>query len=458
MKNPTELPRRVLAFGDQFGMFPQGGAILCALSGGVDSMALLTLLLELRELRDLRVSAAHYNHLLRGAESERDAAFVRDWCRRQGVPLTLGRGDVAAQAARSGRGIEDAARRLRYAFLEKTAQDQHALIATAHNAGDNAETVLLHLLRGSGLDGLAGISPRRGNLCRPLLEVPRQSLEAYLEAKGVPHVEDSSNADVTYRRNALRREVMPVLEAMGFSRRLAETLGHLRADRDFLDGLGRDLAQRGARTAEGIALPVQALREAPRPVAVRGVKAVLAELGRWEHSAAHLEAVLDLAQSVQPSGQLSLPQGLRVRREYDRLLFTTGEAEPPQSPPPLEIPGPGVYVWGGWTLRVSPAACPAAAERGWHFRDAVFPLLLRPRQTGDRLQLPRRREKTLKKWYIDEKIPRARRDRLPVLSDAQGVLAAAGLGPHAPRLAAPGEPAAYCILEQTKTERKEQQQ
>lgn len=458
MRNPTELPRRVLAFGDQFGMFPQGGAILCALSGGVDSMALLTLLLELRELRDLRVSAAHYNHQLRGAESERDAAFVRDWCRRQGVPLTLGRGDVAAQAARTGRGIEDAARRLRYAFLEKTAQDQNALIATAHNAGDNAETVLLHLLRGSGLDGLAGISPRRGKLCRPLLACPRPDLEAYLAAKGVPHIEDSSNADVTYRRNRLRREVMPVLEEMnpGFSCRLAENLGHLRADRDFLDGLGRDLAQRGTRTAEGIALPVQALREAPRPVAVRGVKAVLAELGRWEHSAAHLEAVLDLAQSPRPAGQLSLPQGLRVRREYDRLLFTLEAL--PKSPPPLEIPGPGVYVWGGWTLRVSPAACPAEGEAGWHFRDAGFPLLLRSRQRGDRLQLPRRREKTLKKWYIDEKIPRAQRDCLPVLADAQGVLAAAGLGPHAPRLAAPGEAAVYCILAQTKTERKEQQQ
>ncbi len=457
MKSPTELPRQVLAFGDGFGMFPQGGTILCALSGGVDSMALLTLLPALADGRGLRIHAAHYNHQLRGAESQRDAAFVQDWCRRQGVPLHLGQGDVAAQAARTGRGIEDTARQLRYVFLERTAQGlgEGSLIATAHNANDNAETVLLHLLRGSGLDGLTGIPPRRGRLCRPLLECPREVLEAYLAAQGIPHVEDSSNADVTYRRNLLRREVMPVLERLNpsFSRRLAANLRHLRADRDCLDGLGQALVQGGERTQEGIALSVQALREAPRPVAIRGVKAALAALGRWEHSAAHLEAVVELALGDKPSGQIDLPQGLRVRRQYGRLLFALGEAE---APPPMELPGPGQYHWGDWTLRITPATCPVEGE-GWYLRDPVFPLTLRPRQTGDRLKLPRRGEKSLKKWYIDEKIPKAQRDSLPVLSDARGMLAAAGLGPHAPRLAAAGEAAVCLVLERKKIERKEQQ-
>ncbi len=450
MKNLTELSRQVLAFGDGFGMFPKGGTLLCALSGGTDSMALLTLLLELAPLRGLHIHAAHYDHQLRGAESQRDADFVQDWCRRQGVPLHLGRGDVAAVAAQGGRGIEDSARQLRYAFLEETAQSlgEDSLIATAHNAGDNAETVLLHLLRGSGLDGLTGIPPRRGRLCRPLLECSRQALADYLTHRGIPHVEDSSNADVTYRRNLLRREVMPVLETInpGFPRRLAANLHHLRADRDFLDGLGRALAQQGETTAEGISLPVKALREAPPPVAIRGVKAVLEDLGRWEHSAAHLEAVVDLALGDQPAGQCDLPQGLRVRRQYDRLLFALVQEEAPPPPPALEIPGPGVYHWGDWTLQLTPAICPEGAEGGWYFRDLAFPLTLRTRRPGDQLKLPRRREKPLKKWYIDEKVPRPCRDSLPVLADAQGLLAAVGLGPHAPRLAAAGERAFLCSI------------
>lgn len=429
-----------------YDVLPKGSSVLCAVSGGADSVCLLH---WLSRQKDLTLRAAHFNHLLREAEAHRDEQFVRDLCGEWSIPLTIGRGDVRSFARQEKRSIEEAARTLRYTFLFRTAEAEGCdLVVTAHNAGDNAETVLLHLLRGSGLDGLTGIPPRRGRLCRPLLECSRQALADYLTHRGIPHVEDSSNADVTYRRNLLRREVMPVLETInpGFPRRLAANLHHLRADRDFLDGLGRALAQQGETTAEGISLPVKALREAPPPVAIRGVKAVLEDLGRWEHSAAHLEAVVDLALGDQPAGQCDLPQGLRVRRQYDRLLFALVQEEAPPPPPALEIPGPGVYHWGDWTLQLTPAICPEGAEGGWYFRDLAFPLTLRTRRPGDQLKLPRRREKPLKKWYIDEKVPRPCRDSLPVLADAQGLLAAVGLGPHAPRLAAAGERAFLCSI------------
>lgn len=153
-------------------LLPPGGGVLCAVSGGADSVYLLCRLCELRESLGLRVWAAHYNHCLRGAESDRDEAFVRDLCAGLGVEAYSGRGDVAAFARENGLGTEDAARRLRYAFLEQTADALGAdAIATAHTADDNAETMLLNLARGAGLRGLCGIPPRRGRVIRPILGV-----------------------------------------------------------------------------------------------------------------------------------------------------------------------------------------------------------------------------------------------------------------------------------------------
>lgn len=172
--------RKLRRLAEEFHMLPPGGLILTAVSGGADSMCLLHALLTLRDQASITVAAAHFNHQLR-PEAEAEAAFVRDWCAAQGVPLYTGQADVAKQAADRGTGIEETARALRYAFLEQTAAEIGAdRIATAHQAGDNAETILLHLTRGSGLRGLGGIPPVRGRMIRPLLTVERREIEAYL--------------------------------------------------------------------------------------------------------------------------------------------------------------------------------------------------------------------------------------------------------------------------------------
>lgn len=439
------LPAAVLAWADRYEMLPEGSVVLCALSGGTDSMALLGCLTALARVRPMTLLCAHYNHGLRGAESQRDEDFVRAFCASQGLSLFVGRGEVAQTARACGQSIEEAARTLRYAFLQQTAQETHATaIATAHNADDNAETVLLHLVRGTGLDGLTGIPPRRGNLIRPLLPFPRTDLAAYLTQNGIPHVEDSSNTDVTYARNRLRQEVMPVLRDInpGFAARLTENLNHLRADRAFLEDLAQPLVRQAEKTPEGLTLSAQALCGLPRPVAIRAVKGLLTRLDRHQIAAVHLEALLALAHSEKPTAQLHLPQGLLAKRDYDRLTLTLSPAAPPKPLPPTTIPGPGAYAVGDWTLTVTQMVCPGApcqTPYTWYLGPLHFPLTARSRETGDVLSLPGRVRKPLKKWYIETKTPREARDTLPVLTDRSGLLGAAGLGVEASRMATEGE-------------------
>ena len=199
--------RNVLELIKKHQMLSPGDHLVVALSGGRDSMALLHLMLSLREQLSITVSAAHYNHNLRGEESLRDEAFVREYCREHEIPLAVGSGDVSGYAAEHGVGIEEAARLLRYNFLLSL----EGKIATAHNADDNLETLLMHLIRGTGLHGLGGIPPVRDRLIRPLLTVERAAIDAYCLSNHIPYVEDSTNSEDFCLRNRLRHQVLPLL-------------------------------------------------------------------------------------------------------------------------------------------------------------------------------------------------------------------------------------------------------
>lgn len=217
---------RVLSFAAELELLPQEGLVLCALSGGRDSVALLHFLKE----HGFSVAAAHFDHRLR-PDSAADADFCRRLCGEWGVPFYQGAGDVGALPGNT----EANARAARYAFLEEAAAAAGAaVIATAHNADDNLETVLLHLTRGCGLNGLTGIRPRRGQVVRPLLKTPRAAIDAYVERWKLPYVEDATNADPSYSRNRIRHQVLPVLRSI--NPRVAEVAGAM------TDTLRRDLA------------------------------------------------------------------------------------------------------------------------------------------------------------------------------------------------------------------------
>lgn len=420
----------------RFDLLPGGGAVLCALSGGADSMYLLCRLLEWAAAGRGRVAAAHYNHRLRPTAG-RDEDFVRAWCKEQGVSLTTGGGDVAAQAKARRQGIEETARALRYEFLARVAAETGCDgIATAHNAGDNAETALMHLIRGCGLGGLIGIPETRGRLIRPMLNVEREEILAYLTARGIPHVEDETNADLSYARNRVRRQLIPLLEDLNPQavRHINATAARLREDEGYLNELAQlsDIA--------GNVVPAAFLAEAPRPLALRRAGALLARAGLGAE-AAHREAALALAGSPDPSGQIDVPGGT-VRREYGRLVFSRAEQTAPLPELPLK---PGATCWGGWTIYCEQTLCPEKPGTPESFYLRAGDYTIRSRRAGDGLRPPHRCYKPLKKWFMENRVPQTRRARVPVLSREGRAAAAGGVGVDADFLARPGEAALHIV-------------
>ena len=231
------------AAADLSGLPPEGLAVV-GFSGGADSMALAHWLLG--KLPRERLVLAHVNHQLRGEEAERDQAAAQAFAQKLGVRFALLREDVGALAREKGLGLEECGRQVRYAFFHSLAKGENDRVLTAHNAQDNAETVLLHLARGTGLSGLCGIPPRRGKVLRPFLSVRREEIEAYCREMHLPFVTDSTNLTGDFSRNLLRRQVLPVLEGLNprFVESVLRAAELLSRDRDCLEELSRQLLER----------------------------------------------------------------------------------------------------------------------------------------------------------------------------------------------------------------------
>jgi tRNA(Ile)-lysidine synthase len=295
------------------------------LSGGADSVALTDALAALRRRRGLRVVAAHLDHGLRPGAAE-DSAFCAGLCRSLDVPLRSGRADVRGRAAREKGGIEQAARRERFAFLRRVAAEEGAAaIAVAHTRDDQAETLLLRLLRGAGATGLAGMRSRSGDVVRPLLAVSRREVLGYLRERGLAWREDPSNLDTAHRRNRVRHELLPYLEAR-FNPRvraalartaalLADEAAHVRAEAEaLLDGIARE--EDGA-----VVLRRAPLAGAPKALARAALRQALARAGGLgQVGADHVERLLRLACGKAPSGRrLPLPGGREARFTRDEV-------------------------------------------------------------------------------------------------------------------------------------------
>jgi tRNA(Ile)-lysidine synthase len=396
---------KLYSFVRQQNMISQADRIVCAVSGGADSMALLFAMYLLREKLGITLSAAHFNHNLRGSESDDDEQFVRSFCHRYDIELFVGSGTVTAGA----KGLEAAARDARYDFF-KTLPGK---IATAHTANDNAETVLMHLVRGTGLKGLGAITPIRDNVIRPMLPVTRQEVLTFLQEYHISYREDSSNGTDQFLRNRLRHRVMPLLETE--NPRLAENLSamalRLRQDEVALGQIAADYPT-----------TISCLRKAPPAIRGRVLEKFLKDNGVKEPEAEHIALAEALVFSEKPSACAQFPGGVTVRRRYDELVAQTQEQ-------PLEtvmLPCPGILMLPHFRV-----VCTAAREI--INTTSVFtvasggPITVRCRHSGDVIRLSGG-TKSLKKLFIDRKVPADRRLQIPVLADETGVLAVYGVG------------------------------
>ena len=411
-----------------------GDRVLCAVSGGADSMYLLCRMLE----AGFPVVCAHFDHGMRGEESARDAAFVAAFCAARGVPCAVGCGSVT--------GGEAEARQARYAFLERCA-DEHGCrwIATAHTADDNAETLLLQLARGTGLRGLGGIPPVRGRLLRPMLDVTRAEVEAWLSEHEIPYVQDSTNASDAYARNRVRREAIPAMRSVNeaFARHTVQTAELLREDEAFLTALAEAFVRE-----QGNAPATAALAALARPVRAR-VFGLLADTP-LEHC--HVEALHALCCGTE-AAELSLPNGMRAVRESGRISFSVVEAEPwPETP---LLPGQTVRGPNGAAVTLSepvPAAEHSGDSASFYFKCSAIcgKLIITPPKNGDSLRVAGRGcTKKLSDLLREAGVPRSARTGVAVLRDEAGVAAVFGVG-MAQRLAAKiGDPAVLASLTTT---------
>ena len=406
-----------------------GARVAAAVSGGADSLALLHAMLRLREELGIReVAALHIHHGLRGAEASRDEETVRTLCARWEVPYTPYFVDAAAEAARCHEGEEAAGRRLRYAvYAQWTVQGW--LVLTGHTRSDTAETVLLHMTRGCGIAGLAGIPPMRDGVCRPLLGCSREDTERYCREQGIPYVTDSTNSEVRYARNRVRLTVMPELRQINpqAEEALVRLAAHARETEELLEALAREWLQR-ATLREGV-LSAEVLREAPPLLARTALRLALPPCDMEQK---HWEALYAL---LQAPGAVTLPGGRTVRSTRRQLCL--GEEVPP---PPFRYPvTPGESVHIGrhcYTARVYPCPeffCLQKVHKKLFSFSCSYDIIkddlyVRQRQDGDRYRPVGRGGKTLRKLWNEAGLSACERAELPVLCDGSGILLVPGFG------------------------------
>lgn len=317
------------------GLLRPGVSVVAALSGGPDSVALLDALLRAARKPGLRVVAAHLDHALR-KDSRADAQFCEELCDRLKVPLRSGRSRPAPQALREG-GLEEAARLARYSFLRRVAREENAsAIMLGHTLDDQAETVLMRLVRGSGALGLSAMKAWDGELLRPLLETRRSAVMAHLSAHRLPYRRDPSNADVAFTRNRVRHELMPLLEEK-FNPNIVEVLGRtartLAEEHSALREVAAQLLDRAAVSAvEGAAFELSVLKAAPEGPGKTAIREALRRFGGLRSvSFVHIENLWGLVSQGRGGATLPLPGGRRAAVSRGRLILTGQDHGPGDS-------------------------------------------------------------------------------------------------------------------------------
>ncbi len=415
---------------EQYSMIPNGASVICAVSGGADSMALLSVLYTLQQELGFSLQAAHVNHCLRGAESERDEQFVREHCKANKIPLEVCRADIAALAAQRGEGVEESARHVRYAFFEELAQGETARIATAHSLNDRMETLLMNLVRGATLHGLCAIPPIRGNIIRPLITCSRAEIEQYCARQGIPYIIDSSNMGDAYTRNRVRHTLIPLLREG--NPRLEDALQRcfesLECEEHYLAQQTRELLLQ-AQTERGYAVP---LLQGAHPALRR--RALASLLRSWSCNESR-DAVLRLEELLKAGGKLAIgKRTYALVRRGTLSRETTWEVQPFCLPFTLgEIEIAQAVIHSSCVHQISPDTSQKIHKQGLAFLVDCDKMIgnsfFRTRQPGDSMRLlGQAHNRDVKKLFQERGITGSRRDETVFLADDGGIVWAEGLG------------------------------
>ena len=424
-------------------LFQAGDAILIACSGGPDSLALVHLFLDLREIYKLRISVGHVDHMFRGAESKADADFVRNFCKYHHIPFYLKTVDVPAFAKEKSLSDEAAARIVRYDFLRELAVKLGgALIATAHHRDDQAETILLHLFRGAGSQGIAGIRPKSCGIIRPFLSVTRQEIERYCKEKNLTPRIDATNSETEYLRNKIRLELMPVLKKTynpvmpAALCRSAELIG---AEHDFINASAKMLWKDIVSETDGkLIINRQRLQDLhialQREVLRLAVMKAAGDLNGWGFL--HIEQMITFVKTAKTGTILELPKQFVLVCDYQtvelchkstlkqpatqdvyQILRVPGFTPIPLLQLTVQVEKMNEYVK---STGLNNIVCDMDRLNG--------ELFLRLRRDGDRFQPSGMSGfKKLKDFFIDNKVARVDRDRIPIFCDQNTIFWVGGL-------------------------------
>ncbi len=415
-------------------LFKPGDRLLLACSGGADSISMVHAFLQIAPRYDLKLFVAHAEHGIRGQSSLDDASFVENFCQKHGITFFSEHLNVPKRAREKKIGLEDAARQLRYDFLYRTAARLKAdAICLAHHRGDQAETVLMHLIRGSGLDGLGGILPKNGLLIRPLLSLTREQIETYCHENGLLFCHDATNDDTAYTRNKIRHMLLPLLKDYNpnIETALCHTADLISETANFMrDSATAFLCQHANQDEGCVKIPLLLFNGQHIALKRQILRSALKKSGLllFDIGFGHIDSVIALANTCRTGTGLNLPHGITASISYNRLILARKQKSSLQNNAPIAISIPDLTSAISYGCKITASLC---QERMADTRECCFfdydkvghSLFLRSRQNGDYF-FPKGMDgkKKLKDFFIDKKIPRDRRKSWPLICNADGAI------------------------------------
>lgn len=443
------MKQKILEFVNQNQMIKENQKVVAAVSGGIDSLCLFFLLLDLKEQIPFSLHVLHVEHGIRGDESKEDAVFVEEICKEHGVSCTVISVDALSYAKENKMGLEEAARILRYQAFEDfaTSQVDEPVVALAHHMEDNVETILFQMARGSGLTGLCGMDPvRRGvgvTYIRPLLVCHRSELEEYLNRRNIMHREDLSNQDLIYSRNRIRKNILPELEKINPKAisHIAGTANYMRELQEyFLSLVWKEKKQVYEWKNEELFLDSKKLKTLPMIIQRELMYEALVEMAgaAKDISSIHVESLMELVEKKSGSS-LNLPYGIWARKEYQFIVFgcfakdiwegisvskeqLEGIKESGETIVfPLETRGEEIHLSVVSNLENMVLNQQKTYTKCFCYDKIKEGFVVRTRAEGDRLEIGKHHKK-LKRYFIDEKIPKVKRDQMLLLAVGSDVI------------------------------------